>query len=74
MNGKKFTLEELQRYVGGLIECTGLYDGRVMVTDEEGKLKGKHPNIKATQILNMSGVYDYVVGDVVVLANNKMMY
>lgn len=74
MNGEKFMPQELQSYVGGFIETIDLYDGRVMVIDEMGKMKGRSPNIKATQILNMSEVLDYVVGDVVVLANNKMMY
>lgn len=63
-----FTLEELQHYVGGLIEIVNLADGRVMVLNEEGKLNGLPPNAKATYLL-MQGEFlfpDIVVGDVIV--------
>lgn len=39
-NGVRFTLEELQRYVGGYIEALPMRDGTIMWLNEEGKLNG----------------------------------
>lgn len=67
-DGQEFTLEELQTYVGGSIEIIDIADGRVMVLNEEGKLNGLPPNMKATALL-MKGKRlfpDIVAGDVVV--------
>lgn len=49
--GKKFTLKELQKAVGGLIEFVELYDGTSLVVNEEGLLISEpRINIKATAI------------------------
>ena len=56
-NGKTFTLEEMQKAVGGYIEILHLADGRIMVLNEEGKLNGLETNITATGILAEVGSY-----------------
>ena len=53
-DGKQFTLEELQKIVGGYIEivqpvCFDIYD-RVMVVNEEGRLEGLEQNAMASAI------------------------
>lgn len=66
-NGSYYELEELQQLVGGYIEL--LYSAssphRVMVIDEEGKLKGEPMNMEATHIAyseQMITPLDYIVG------------
>lgn len=83
-NGKAFTLEELQKYVGGYIEL--LYALRLgeceklgmaskgnntleMYINEEGKINDLPPNLIAT-ILYTYGGHDIVCGDVL-LANRS---
>ena len=63
-DGKEFTLEELQGYVGGYIELIYLRDGRIMVVNEEGKLDELPLNSTATEIYGSQN--DYVVGNVLV--------
>jgi hypothetical protein len=65
-NGKYFTLEELQKIVGGNIEIVSLNDGNFMVLNEEGKLKNLPLNRKASDLFNTGGRlwYDPIVGDV----------
>jgi hypothetical protein len=64
-NGSSFTLEEQQTLVGGYIEVTWTRDGRLMVLDEHGKLKGKRMNLPATMLYRY-GAYDPIVGDVLI--------
>ena len=45
-----FALEELHALVGGWIEVVYLPDGRLLVIDEEGKLKGYPRNEQATRL------------------------
>lgn len=47
-NGKYFTLEELQHYVGGPIEYCEAKDGNELICNEEGKLHGAKINLLAT--------------------------
>lgn len=68
-NGTDFSLAELQEFVGGLIQIGATYDGRNIVMDEEGKLKGKPVNDKATELYRY-GQHDPIVGDVVVCNTN----
>ena len=67
-NGKYFTLEELQNFVGGYIEVIRLNSQSIMVLDEEGKFKQKPYNLNAnkifTEIFNLSN--DYLVGDILI--------
>jgi hypothetical protein len=66
-NGTDFSLEELNEVVGGYIEVISLHDGRLIVCDEEGKLKGKDMNHKATEFFRLTLLTtDFLVGDVLV--------
>jgi hypothetical protein len=70
-NGLYFTLEEMQKYVGGLIEIIPLdregLEDKLIVVNEEGKLTGLAPNLPATLIWIMYyGETDYVSGDAIV--------
>jgi len=50
-NGLYFTLEEMQKAVGGLVEMLPLPDGRTMIINEEGKLVAEPvKNREATNI------------------------
>lgn len=72
MNGKKFSLFELQQYVGGYIEIVYLKKDKILVVDEEGKLKGKPINRIATGWLNADGIIDYVAGTAILMDSNQM--
>lgn len=64
-NGTDFSLEELQKVVGGYIEVVGTVDpSRIMVLNEEGKLKRLSVNQKATALY--PNLADIIVGDVLV--------
>lgn len=67
-NGKDFQLQELQSIVGGYIEIINLdATNRLMVVDEEGKLKGYPYNEKATELIhNETFLDDFIVGNVLV--------
>jgi hypothetical protein len=61
-----FSLEEVYGYVQtDMVQVVATRDGRIMVIDEEGKLKGKAVNETATR-LYIHGDVDPIVGDVVV--------
>ena len=67
-NGETFSLEELQKYVGGYIEYVHLKDGKVMVVNEEGKCLELPTNENADKIFHEQypNSTDWIVGDVVV--------
>ena len=67
MNGESYTLTEMQHYVGGYIETVNVGNGKVLIVDEEGKLKGKLPNMIATGWLQVEGIHDYVAGDAMLI-------
>lgn len=77
-NGTDFQLEELQEIVGGYIWVIGLKgdtEQRIMVMNEEGKLKGLLMNEKATELaqgFDAISQIDYIVGDVLV-CNDSMV-
>ena len=62
-NGTDFQLKELQEMVGGYIEIVSAGKGKIMVIDDEGKLKGKPVNDAATMIFMQAGYYDIIAGD-----------
>ena len=65
-NGNDYTLEELRQAIGGgWIQIVGTKDGRLIVVDEEGKLKRFPVNPVATA-LYIHGDHDPIVGDVLV--------
>lgn len=62
-------LDVLQGIVGGYIEAVG-GDNYSIFLDEEGKLKGKPVNVRATKLahrLKVISMLDVIVGDVAVL-------
>lgn len=61
--------ETFQTAVDGYIELATLPDGRYMLMDEDGKMKKKPINTKATELLNRGTP---VVGDVVICENHEM--
>lgn len=54
-------LEAFQQAVGGYIETVTLADKTVMIVDEEGRLKGKPHNAKASAISSLDIVGDALV-------------
>ena len=65
-NGVHWSLEELQKLVGGYIDVVRTRAGHWMVIDDEGKMKSKQPNRVATA-LYMYGDEDVIAGDAVVI-------
>lgn len=70
--GKRWTLDELQAHVGGYIELApSIAPGWTLVIDEEGKLKGKPINQRAT-VLYVNGGADPIVGDALYLKSKEI--
>ena len=73
-NGEKFVkIEELYKAIDtDMVECVYLNDGKILVIDEEGKLKGKPLNEQATLLMHESlgNRNDCIVG-VAVLIDRK---
>lgn len=70
-DGKTFSLEELQKFVGGYIEVIGLlninYPRQLLVCNENGKLEHLPVNEKATEVWDKHyGASDVIVGDVLI--------
>ena len=81
-NGRYFTLEEKQGFVGGLIEFIPTREGNWLTINEEGKLNGLPINRLATLMYKHSIVWkenehpafaDIVVGDVLFLTDEEFM-
>ena len=74
-NGKEWSLEELQGFVGGMIELfpTGK-EGTIMVLHEEGKLQSNPKlNIEATHIASPNLMLgDWIAGDVLIATERSM--
>lgn len=74
-DGKIFTLEELQKAVGGYIEIVKLNDNVSMVIDEDGKNKDLDFNPTATTLAKLNKAifdYDYIVGPAVFVLNREL--
>ena len=72
---KKFTLEELQAFVGGFIQIVNLAANKLLVVNEEGKLHNLPVNEKATALaLSCNAIFptDYIVGDAVVIESTML--
>jgi len=65
----QFQLADYQKAVGGYIEVVWLNNGDLMIVDEEGKLKDKEMNVKASVLYGSS--YDVIVGDVIVCTRKE---
>lgn len=73
-NGK-FSLEQLQKYVGGYIEVINLTEDRVLIVNEDGKFAGHPFNEQATQLAHQCNaifVRDFIVGDAVLIENKLL--
>ena len=71
-DGKVFTLDELQNAVGGYIELvpinSGEYEGKLMVVDEEGRLKADAKlNENASRIAGQ-----IIVGQVIIIDKEQI--
>lgn len=77
-NGKHFTLEELQSYVGGYIEMLNLPNLKLII-NEEGKIPKEgqsklQKNTKATGWAEFAGIADddFVVGDALLCDSGEL--
>ena len=73
-NGRAFTLEEMQKFVGGLIEALPLSNGLVVWLNEEGKLRDLPYNAPADMMAHrLSGIaiHDHIVGNVLVASRKE---
>lgn len=61
MNGTDYSLREMQHYVGGPIETLRV-GKKIMVVNEEGKIRGMKLNKVATDKIIMDGYSDYICG------------
>lgn len=72
-DGKMFTLEEAQAMVGGYIEVVHLNEGKILVCDEEGRIKQKRVNKNATEVAYKLGYKGhFLVGDVLICDDNQL--
>lgn len=74
--GETFSLEELQKFVGGYIEIIHVANGELcMVVNEEGKILGLPINHIATRLhicLNTRPFFDVIVGNVLICGSNEI--
>ena len=66
-NGTDFSLEELQGFVGGLIEIVPATRGRILVVDDEGVLKQKEVNWCASYYARQ-----FIVGDALLCKSTEV--
>ena len=71
-NKTDFKLDELQNYVGGIIEIVRTKDNKMMVINEEGKINELPMNEKATDLYIHSD-FDFIVGDVLICDENEIL-
>ena len=77
--GKRWTLQELQNHVGGYIEMMPGVGKMRIILDEEGRLKNKPVNQKATQMITEILRFKplryqpVIVGDVLILEKVEKM-
>jgi hypothetical protein len=70
-NGTDFSLKEVQKIVGGYMQLLATKDGKIMVIDEDGKLKQKPKNKEATK-LYIYGEHDHIVGDALICEHGQI--
>ena len=71
-NKTDFKLDELQNYVGGIIEIVRTKDNKIMVMNEEGKINELQINERATNLYIHSD-FDFIVGDVLICDENEIL-
>lgn len=75
-NGNDFSLEEVQKIVGGYIEVVNLGNGNILVCHEEGKLLCLDENPKATTIAREHKAIfstDYMVGNILMCSTDMLL-
>ena len=74
INGKEMSLEEMQKIVGGYIQIVPLSkSNKILILDEEGKLKGYPINELATDIWEENyGETDVIVGNVIIADDDEV--
>jgi hypothetical protein len=71
-DGETFHVEELKDVIGGYLEVVSLFDGRLMLLDEDGKRKQAPLNEVATDMASeVLQPFDYVVGTVVIVSRKE---
>ena len=71
--GETFTLDELQKYVGGFVELLFFGEREAMVVNEDGKALNLPVNPTATTKWRMRSLsMDEIRGDVVVVSMDEM--
>ena len=70
-NKTDFQLDELQKFVGGLIEIIKTKDGKTIVINEECKINDLPINQKASQLYQYNK-FDFIVGDVLICQSNEI--
>ena len=71
-NKTDFKLDELQTFVGGIIEIVKTKDGRTMVINEEGKIYDLPINQKAFELYQYNE-FDFIAGDVLICNENEIL-
>lgn len=67
-----FSLEEMQGFVEGSIEIVNLSGQRIMIVNEEGKIKNLPVNQTATTIANFNDIVDIIHGNVIICHQNQI--
>ena len=71
-NGTDYTLDELQKLVGGYIEVIPAREkGYILVINEEGKLENLPYNGRATELADIY-LWDYIVGDALLCKDSEV--
>lgn len=73
LNGRAFSLEELQTLIGGYIQIVSANEpGKYIVCDEEGKLKSKPVNVVASTLWVGRTHGDPLVGEVLLVTADEI--
>ena len=78
-NKTDFKLDELQNYVGGIIEIVRTKDNKMMVMNEEGKINDLPINQKASELYQYNephcrqASFDFIAGDVLICNENEIL-
>lgn len=70
-NGTDFSIDELNEFVDGYIEIVHIGD-KLLVCNEECKLKNLQYNATATCLINAAGIKDYIVGNALFCDKDKI--
>lgn len=74
-DGKAFSLDELQTFVGGAIELIVLMNGEDMYINEDGKMLDLPMNQRATLMGRAAGIadWDYILGNVIIISGDEIL-